>query len=47
MYTLGIKLMQSQSQSFYSYLTQGVRYCYLNNLSETTFTENFIISFQF
>ena len=39
--------MESQPQSFYSYLTQGLSYCYINNLSEATLTENFIISFHF
>ena len=45
MYPLGIIPVHSWSQSFHSHLTQGLSYCYVNNLSEKTLTENFILSF--
>ena len=47
MYALGIMLMHIKSHSFHSYLTQGISYSYINNLSEKTLTENFIVSFCF
>ena len=47
MYALGIMLMQSYSQSFHSHLTQGLSNYYINNLTEKTLTENFILSFCF
>ena len=47
MCALGTMQMHSYSQSFHSYLTEGLSYYYINNLSEKTLTENFILSFCF
>ena len=47
-YILMVYVCIALGKVFYSYLIhQGLSYCYINDLSETTLTENFIISFCF